>query len=252
MEFSVVIVCKNEGAIIGKTLKALQGFAPDVVVYDNGSTDNTIEVAKTFAVNLVQGSWEGFGKTKNKANSFAKHSWILSLDADEVPDSELKEAIAQLTDTSATDVFDIRFKNYFGDKWLRYGEWGRDKHIRLFNKSNVSWDEAPVHEQLQFPPDVRVCLLGGAILHYTAENLTEYEVKLMKYAALNGEKYFLNGKKANSLKKYISAGFHFLQNYIFRLGFLDGSAGFSCAAMMAKYTFVKYKKLEQLWKTKSI
>jgi glycosyltransferase involved in cell wall biosynthesis len=251
MEFSVVIVCKNEGAIIGKTLKALQGFAPDVVVYDNGSTDNTIEVVKTYPVNLVQGSWEGFGKTKNKANSFAKHSWILSLDADEIPDSVLKEAISHLTDTPDTDVFDIRFKNFFGDKWLRYGEWGRDKHIRLFNKNNVSWNEAPVHEQLRFATDVNVQFLNGAILHYTAENLAEYEVKLMKYAALNGEKYFLQGKKTTPSKKYISAAFHFIQNYTFRRGFLAGRAGYQCAAMMVRYTFVKYKKLEQLWATKS-
>ena len=66
-QFSVVIVCKNEEAIIGKTLQALQDF-PDVVVYDNGSTDKTIEIVRSFSVNLVQGNWEGFGKTKNKAN----------------------------------------------------------------------------------------------------------------------------------------------------------------------------------------
>jgi glycosyltransferase involved in cell wall biosynthesis len=72
MHFSVVIVCKNEAAIIGKTLAALQGFAPDVVVYDNGSNDATIETVKQYPVNLVQGSWEGFGKTKNTANSYAK------------------------------------------------------------------------------------------------------------------------------------------------------------------------------------
>jgi glycosyltransferase involved in cell wall biosynthesis len=45
-QFSVVIVCKNEEAIIGKTLQALQSFAPDIVVYDNGSTDKTVEIVK--------------------------------------------------------------------------------------------------------------------------------------------------------------------------------------------------------------
>ena len=89
-QFSVVIVCKNEELIIGKTLQDLQSFAPDIVVYDNGSTDKTVEIVKSFAVNLIQGSWEGFGKTKNKANRFAKHDWILHLDADEIPDEELK------------------------------------------------------------------------------------------------------------------------------------------------------------------
>jgi glycosyltransferase involved in cell wall biosynthesis len=246
MHFSVVIVCKNEAAIIGKTLTALQNFAPDIVVYDNGSTDATIETLKQYPVNLVQGSWEGFGKTKNTANSYAKYDWILSLDADEIPDDLLKQSLQKLLPENEQQVFEIKFKNFFGTQWLRYGEWGRDKHIRLFNKKHVGWNEAPVHEQLVFPEDVIVQKLEGAVLHYTAENLKEYEAKLMKYAVLNGEKYFLQGKKTNFLKKYISAAFHFIQNYFFRMGFLDGVAGFKCAAMMERYTFKKYEALERM------
>ncbi len=246
MHFSVIIVCKNEEAIIGKTLTALQGFAPDVVVYDNGSTDKTIEVVKTFTVNLVQGNWEGFGKTKNKANSFAKYNWILSLDADEIPDGALKETIKNLPGENENKVYDIRFKNFFGNKWLRYGEWGNDKHIRLFNKNKVSWNEAPVHEELIFPAEVQVLKLNGAVLHYTADNTKEYEIKLMKYAGLNAEKYFQQGKKAGVLKKYAASFFNFIQNYFIRCGFLDGAAGYKCAVMMARYTYRKYEKLEKM------
>jgi glycosyltransferase involved in cell wall biosynthesis len=250
MEFSVVINCKNEEAIIGKTLAALQGFAPDIVVYDNGSTDATIDIVKTFPVKLIQGPWEGFGKTKNKANANARYNWILSLDADEMPDDELKTAIKKLVPENDKAVYDIWFKNFFGSKWLRHGEWGNDKHIRLFNKNKVSWDEAPVHESLQFPEGVKVLPLKGAILHYTAQNLEKYEAKLMKYAELNGIKYFQQGKKAGLLKGYFSSFFNFIQNYIFRLGFLDGKEGYQCAVLMARYTFAKYKKLEELSRTK--
>ena len=42
---SVVIVCKNEAAIIGQTLQSLQGLSDDIIVYDNGSTDDTMEIA---------------------------------------------------------------------------------------------------------------------------------------------------------------------------------------------------------------
>jgi hypothetical protein len=171
---------------------------------------------------------------------------MLSLDADEIPDGLLKQSLENLIPENENQVFEIKFKNFFGTQWLRFGEWGRDKHIRLFNKQNVHWNEAPVHEQLVFPTVVTVKKLEGAVLHYTAENLKEYEVKLMKYAVLNGEKYFLQGKKTNFLKKYISAGFHFFQNYFLRLGFLDGVAGFKCAAMMVRYTFKKYEALERM------
>ena len=65
----------------------------------------------------------------------------------------------------------------------------------------------------------------------------------MKYAALNAEKYYQQGKKAGPIKKYLAAFFSFVQNYIFRRGFLDGKAGYQCAILMARYTFEKYRKL---------
>ena len=179
-QFSVVIACNNEEDIIGKTLQSLQDFAPDIVIYDNGSTDNTIEIVKTYPVNLIQGPWEGFGKTKNKANGFAKYDWILGLDADEIPDEEMKEVLSNLSGLDETTVCKFRFKNFLGNQWIRYGEWGNDKHIRLFNRKNVKWNEAEVHEQLIFPAEVRVKELKGNILHYTMKDETDYKTKMEK------------------------------------------------------------------------
>jgi glycosyltransferase involved in cell wall biosynthesis len=245
-QFSVVIICKNEEAIIDKTLQSLQGFAPDIVVYDNGSADNTIEIAKTFPVNLIQGPWEGFGKTKNIAISFAKHDWILGLDADEIPDEEMKAIISNLSGADETTVYKFPFKNFLGDKWIRYGEWGNDKHIRLFNRNQVKWNEAKVHEQLILPSGVKTNELKGFVLHYTMKDETDYKTKMENYARLNAEKYFRQGKRSSVLKQWMSPAFSFVQNYIFKLGFLDGKAGLTCARMTAGYTFLKYKKLKEM------
>ena len=123
---SVVIVCKNEADVIGKTLQSLQGLTDDIVVYDNGSTDDTITIARQFPVSVYQGIWEGFGKTKNKAIALAKHDWILSLDADEAIDEELKNSLLALSLNNEKIMYEIKFKNFFGDKWLKYGEWGNE------------------------------------------------------------------------------------------------------------------------------
>ena len=244
-QFSIVIVCKNEEAVIDKTLQALHGFE-DVIIYDNGSTDKTLEIVKSFPVNLIQGNWEGFGKTKNKANSFAKYDWILSLDADEILDAELKNELLNLTEENEKAVYKIRFKNFLGDQWIRFGEWGYDKHIRLFNRKQVSWDSAEVHEQLVFPHDVVIKQLNGHLLHYTMKNEEDYKTKMTNYALLNAEKYFRQGKKPFWLQQWLAPAFSFIQNYIFKLGFLDGKAGLTCASMTARYTFWKYRRLKEL------
>ena len=54
---SIVIICKDEADVIGNTLQSLQGITDDIVVYDNGSTDATMEIAKQFNVQLHKGSW---------------------------------------------------------------------------------------------------------------------------------------------------------------------------------------------------
>jgi len=243
---SIVIVCKNEADIIAATLQSFAGITDDIIVYDNGSTDGTQEIAKQAGAKLYEGGWEGFGRTKNKANALARYDWILSLDADEAIDEQLKKSLQafELPDTST--VFDISFQSFLGKKKLSYGEWGGDHHIRLFHRGQVHWNDAPVHEELVFPPGVRVKKIEGTVLHYTMKDMQDYSRKMLGYAMLNAEKYYRQGKKASWFKIRLSPGFTFINYYFFKLGFLDGYAGYVCAKMTAWYTFLKYTRLKEL------
>ena len=247
---SVVIVCKNGAKVIGETIKSFSGLTDDILIYDNGSTDGTKEIVKKTNARLVEGSWEGFGKTKNKANALAKYDWILSLDADEAIDEELKENLLKQDLADETKVFEFKFKNFLGNKWLRYGEWGDDKHTRLFNRKKINWNDADVHESLLLPADVKIISNPGYVLHKTAPDIASYESKMESYAALNAEKYFKQQKRAGSFKMFFSAAFSFIKNYFFKLGFLDGATGYHCARINARYTFLKYKKLNERWNKK--
>jgi glycosyltransferase involved in cell wall biosynthesis len=244
---SVVIICKNEEHSIEKVLQSLEGLTDDIVVYDNDSTDSTKEKIKASGIYPHEGIWEGFGKTKRKATSLAKYDWILSLDADESLDSQLKESLASLSLEGENVVYDISFKNFLGDRYLKYGEWGGDHHIRLYNRKKVNWDDAPVHEKLILPAGAIIKKLKGYVLHQTMRDMKDYADKMAGYAMLNAEKYFRQGKKSNWFKLRMSPGFTFLNYYVLRLGFLDGYAGYICAKMTAYYTFLKYAKLRELW-----
>lgn len=246
MDISVVIITKNEAHIIANTLQSLQVVTNDIVIVDSGSTDDTLAICKKMNATVIETDWSGYGINKNKGIEAAKHDWILSLDADEAIDAELQQSLLQLTCSNEDEVFNIRFKNFFCNKWIRFGEWGFDWHIRLFNRKSVHWNNAAVHENLVFPDDVTITKLKGNILHYTVQNRQEYDAKTDHYARMNAKKYLAAGKKPNAIKQYLSPVFAFIQHYIFRLGFLDGAEGFIIAKTTARYTFLKYRYLKEM------
>ena len=245
---SAVIVCKNEAGIIGSTLESLRGLTDDIVVYDSGSTDGTQELVRKFGARLFEGSWEGFGKTKKKAAMLAKYDWVLALDSDESIDDTLKNNLLAWKPQNERTVYKIPFRNFLGSKYLRYGEWGGDSHIRLFNRRVVNWNEDEVHEQLSMDNGITVKKLKGHILHRTMKDMEDYSAKMDNYAMLNAEKYYRMGKRSSWFRIRLSPVFTFLNYYLLKLGFLDGHAGYVCAKMTAHYTFLKYARLKELWK----
>jgi hypothetical protein len=143
-------------------------------------------------------------------------------------------------------VYNMRYKNFFDTKEIKFGEWGNDSHIRMANRKKVKIDQEIVHEKLFLQPGLRIKTLDGYIKHYTVNNSIDYARKAMEYASLSADKYFKHGKHASVIKIYISPLFAFVQNYFFKMGLRDGWKGFVCASMTAWYTFMKYTKLKEL------
>lgn len=243
---SVVIITKNEAEIIGSSISKARLITDDIVVIDNGSTDNTSEIALEMGCRVYQKNWESYAANKNKGITLAKYDWILSIDADEVPDDELIKALHQLKLDKPDTVYDIKFKSYFGKKLIRFGKWGRDHHIRLFNRTLVQWQDSPVHETLLLPHGIKQKRIAGNLHHYSVNNNAECQYKAILYAKLSAKSYYNNGKKATFVKQYISPAFNFIKNYIVYLGFLDGEEGLAIAQASIKHTRLKYYFLKKM------
>jgi len=241
---SVVIITKNEADVIASCLDAVKLITDDIIIVDNGSTDGTREIANQYRCKVYQESWDGYGANKNKGIMCAKYNWILSIDADEIADAELISALHQLILDDPKVVYDISFRSYYGQKKIRFGSWGRDHHIRLFNRKTVKWSDSPVHETLIMPGDITVKKLRGHFHHYSVRDAGEFLSKADHYAKLSANKYLLNNKKPTFLKLHVAPLFHFVKNYIVFLGFLDGKEGWNIARMISKHTRLKYRLLK--------
>jgi hypothetical protein len=163
-----------------------------------------------------------------------------------MPDEQLTETVSALSLTDPLTVYNIRFRAFLGNKMIRFGEWAGDAHIRLYHRQQVHWNEAQVHEALEMPASVRVVTIKGYMHHYTSRNLEEFAAKTLQYAMLNAEKYHRRGKRSFWLQRRLAGPLSFVNNYLLRLGFLDGEAGYTIAKMNAWYTWMKYERLREL------
>ena len=81
---SQCMIVKNEEKDIKRALAWGKGVVSEQIVVDTGSTDRTVEIAKSMGAKVYRFSWiNNFSAAKNYAISKAEHEWIAFLDADE-------------------------------------------------------------------------------------------------------------------------------------------------------------------------
>ena len=110
MTLSVVIITYNEEANLGRTLESVLPLVGDgkgeIIVVDSGSTDRTVEIARSHGAKVFIENWKGYAAQKNSAIEKASGDWILSLDADEEVELELAAEIAFLKTPAAASQAD--------------------------------------------------------------------------------------------------------------------------------------------------
>ena len=143
---SVVILVKNEEQRIARCLDSVK-WADEIIVVDDESTDKTVEIARQYTSKVFTEKKKDIeGKHRNWSYSLAKNIWVLSLDADEVVTSELKEEIIQVINSNHVENgFTIPRKNYIGDYWVRYGGWYPSPQLKLFKKDKFKHEEVEIH-----------------------------------------------------------------------------------------------------------
>jgi glycosyltransferase involved in cell wall biosynthesis len=252
MNLSVGLITHNEEKKLPRTLNAVKGLADEIIIVDNGSTDRTVEIAKSFHAKVYTETWKGFGAQKNSVIDKCKGKWVLLIDADEEITPSLKNAIQKIVTAEIPryEVYKIRFTTFcFGEK-IKYGGWSNFFRIRLFLNGAGKYDDKHVHET--FVTSKKIGTIKDTINHYTYINLEEYFNKFNAYTSQLACQYWEAGKNKSTLNIYFTTLFHFIKMYLLKLGFLDGYEGYLLSKISAMYVLIKYAKLKELKKLKNI
>ncbi len=237
---SVTILTKNAEQTLKSTLESLKGFL-EVLVYDSGSSDKTLEIASSFPnVRLIQGPFSGFGPTHNKASSLATYDWILSIDSDEILSEGLAQEILNLQ-LDPQIVYQLNRRNFFNGKWIRV--WSPDPVVRLYNRNMTHFSDDVVHEKVLSSP-LHVHPLASPLLHTPYRSIDDFLSKMQLYSTLFAEQN--RGKKSSLTKAVLHGGAAFLRSYVLKRGFLGGKEGAIISFYNGHTAFYKYLKLLQL------
>jgi len=254
---SVVIISYNEETNIGRTLESVIPLVRDgkgeIIVVDSGSTDQTVEIVKSFGAKVFIEEWKGYAAQKNFALGKAERDWILSLDADEEVEPALAEEIGQMLSSPPKQMqgFLISRKNYFLGRWIKHGGFWPDPKLRLFQRGAAKFEDRLVHEDAKLKEGIPG-QLNHALIHHSYPTFSDYIAHMNHYSSLGAQMALVKGKRHFLFADIIFRPLlTFIYNYFFRLGFLDGRAGFLLHVGHAIYVSWKYMKVWELQNSKT-
>lgn len=252
---SVIVLTHNDEKIIEKCLKSIS-WCDEVIVVDDNSPDKTRDIAKMAGAKVFEHPLDDdFANQRNFGLSKARGDWVLFVDSDELVTEELRIEIKQKLDSRlrGNDLASLRLrgarenvgyyikrKDRMWGRWLKHGETSDVKLLRLAKKGSGIWMR-PVHEVWNVHGPVSE--LKNSLHHYPHPNVAQFLDEINFYSTLQAK--YLSSKGVNAHWWHIIAypKAKFLVNYIWRLGFLDGTAGMVMALMMSFHSFLVRSKL---------
>lgn len=107
------IIARDEEAFLNDCLNSAKDVVDHIVLVDTGSTDRTVEIARTHNAEIHSHEWtDSFAEARNVALSHATGDWILVLDADERLDEKSKHVIIRAVNRADADAYEILIRNY--------------------------------------------------------------------------------------------------------------------------------------------
>lgn len=242
---SAVILAKNEEKNLQECLESVK-WCDEVILIDDNSIDRTLEIAKKLGAKIFTHSLNNdFAAQRNFGLEKVMGEWVLFVDADERISPELKKEIMEAIKKTNVNGFYLKRQDFFGGRWLKHGETANVRLLRLGRRGKGKF-ERKVHEAWEIKGEIWE--LKNPLLHYPHQALSDFIDHVNFHSTLHAEALEKEGAKPSLWRICFNPKAKFIQNYIFRLGFLDGTPGIIVALMMSFHSFLARAKLYFLWK----
>ncbi len=269
----VLMIVRDEELNLPHSIGSVVGWADRVWVVDSGSTDRTVELARSLGAEVVRQAWLGYARQKNWAldNLPITAPWVLILDADEAVLPELRDALRRIAardpDSVPEAAFHVNRHFVFLGGVIRHCGYYPSWNVRFLKRGRARYEEREVHEHMvaQGP----VGFLPGELEHNDRRPLEHHIAKHNRYSTLEARAILAQerGDPARHLPARLLGGplerrrwikrnvyprlpakflFRFLWMYFVKLGFLDGRAGWRFSLFISAYELQIEQKLVEM------
>lgn len=247
---SIAILTLNEQDKIAHALASAKAcpWCDEILVFDAGSTDRTVEIAREQADRVEHHDWVSFSHNRKLLIEAARNDWVFLLDADEEISPDLAEEVGGLTDDAFAQhaVFDMPRKNYLLGRHVV--AWDPDRVTRLIDRRRIEMPDRAIHD-VRIPTEGTLRSLRSPIRHNAhADDWPDYfdGPRYAKRADALAEEMYDRGKRAGYCDLLLRPFFAFCKFYFFKLGILQGTFGLLIAQKASYSVQLKYARLWQL------
>ncbi|HEX5851878.1 MAG TPA: glycosyltransferase, partial [Solirubrobacteraceae bacterium] len=147
LRLSVCMIVRDEEEMLPRCLAAVADAVEEIVVVDTGSSDATVEIARSFGARVLTRPWSGsFAEARNASFDAASGDWLLFLDADEVLVSDDVALLRSLVGRTWREAFSLTEINHTGE--LRDGTAVTHEALRVVRNRPEYRFQGRVHEQI--------------------------------------------------------------------------------------------------------
>jgi glycosyltransferase involved in cell wall biosynthesis len=239
-DVTVVVLARDEAPRLANLLARLPP-ASRVFVLDALSTDDTVAVARAHGADVETRPWAGFVNARRYALGRVATPWALMLDADELLDDTLRDAIVAAPSTSSGQAiagYRLRRITMLCGRPVHAAGWSNERLLRLFrtDRARVAANAlgADLHER--WIVDGAIGDLPGAIVHDSYPTLASYREKFDRYTSV--EAAALAPSTRAYLRSLATMPLRFMWSLVRYGGWRDGWRGLFVAWQSARYRVV--------------
>lgn len=240
---SVIIIAQNEERNLPGMLRALD-WPDEIVMVDGGSTDATVEIARSFGVKVFERPFDNFARQQNYALSLPTGDWILSLDADERPTAAMIEEIQRATLDERFSAYRVRVRSSIFGRRLRFSGTQDDRQVRLVRRGRAHWT-GEVHETLE--TDGLIGQLRSWLDHDPLPDLPAFLTKMNRYTTLAAEARVTAWLPPQRRDLWIAPAREVFRRLIWKQGLWDGPEGWAFCLLSGLSEWVLADKHRRLW-----